>query len=423
MTTDDTMTIDEVYKYLRKMRSAYAEADQTKKGRMLDDMERVTGRHRKSLIRLLRGPLERCPRRQQRRRTYQADFDAALRRIYESYGCICAERLHPNLTALAAQLAKHDEVDLTPSLQAQLATVGLTTVRERLQRFRQDEPQLRRGAPRPPNPFLHDTPMQRLSWDIQTPGYFEVDLVHHCGSSSHGEYVHTLQLVDVASGWSERVALLGRSYRVVEDGFRRILVRLPFPIRGLHPDNGSEFFNHHMARFWAAYPQIEISRSRPYHKNDNRFVEHRNGALIRGWIGHDRLDSAEQARALNAFYEKLRIYHNLFQPVMRLTHKTYDRETQRVRRHWDRPRTPFQRLLASGTLSAAVADQLQRLYDQTDPLTLRQELQEDVRALFALPGAQADRSEDVFATLLPDHPLYTTTRRKEEVLLSGDVIK
>lgn len=402
MTTDDTMTIDEVYKYLRKMRSAYAEADQTKKGRMLDDMERVTGRHRKSLIRLLRGPLERCPRRQQRRRTYQADFDAALRRIYESYGCICAERLHPNLTALAAQLAKHDEVDLTPSLQAQLATVGLTTVRERLQRFRQDEPQLRRGAPRPPNPFLHDTPMQRLSWDIQTPGYFEVDLVHHCGSSSHGEYVHTLQLVDVASGWSERVALLGRSYRVVEDGFRRILVRLPFPIRGLHPDNGSEFFNHHMARFWAAYPQIEISRSRPYHKNDNRFVEQKNRTLVRDYVGDIRLDTVAQTQALERLYQQLWLFNNCFQPCLRLCSKealaATDDHPGRIRRHHT-ALTPWQRLCEADVLTPEQHDLLQTRIDITNPRTLHQQIQEQRVALFALSAKTSEDPENVFETL------------------------
>ena len=402
MTTDDKMTIDEVYKYLRKMRSAYAEADQTKKGRMLDDMERVTGRHRKSLIRLLRGPLERCPRRQQRRRTYQADFDAALRRIYESYGCICAERLHPNLTALAAQLAKHDEVDLTPSLQAQLATVGLTTVRERLQRFRQDEPQLRRGAPRPPNPFLHDTPMQRLSWDIQTPGYFEVDLVHHCGSSSHGEYVHTLQLVDVASGWSERVALLGRSYRVVEDGFRRILVRLPFPIRGLHPDNGSEFFNHHMARFWAAYPQIEISRSRPYHKNDNRFVEQKNRTLVRDYVGDIRLDTVAQTQALERLYQQLWLFNNCFQPCLRLCSKealaATDDHPGRIRRHHT-ALTPWQRLCDADVLTPEQHDLLQTRIDITNPRTLHQQIQEQRVALFALSAKTSEDPENVFETL------------------------
>jgi hypothetical protein len=189
----------------------------------------------------------------------------------------------------------------------------------------------------------------RIPWDEAIPGHLEVDLVHHCGRRAEGEYVHTLHLVDIASGWSEMAAVLGRSYLVMEDGFQRCALRLPFSVLEIHPDNGSEFFNAHLIQFFGElFTGAHLSRSRPWQKNDNRFVEHRNGALIRGWVDHERLDSAEQARALNVFYEKLRIYHNLFQPVMRLTQKTYDRETQRVRRYWDRPRTPFQRLPSSG---------------------------------------------------------------------------
>ena len=402
MTTDEKMTIDEVYKYLRKMRSAYTQANQTEKGRMLDDMERVTGRHRKSLIRLLRGPLERRPRRQQRGHTYQADFDAALQRIYESYGRICAERLHPNLVELAAQLASHGEVELTASLQTQLATVGLTTVRERLRQFRQDEPQLPRRAPQSPNPYLQDIPMCRLPWDMSTPGYFEVDLVHHCGPSSHGEYVHTLQMIDVASGWSERVALLGRSYRVMEAGFRRILARLPFPIRGLHPDNGSEFFNEHLLRFWGAYPQIEISRSRPYHKNDNRFVEQKNGSLVRDYVGDIRLDTVAQTQALEHLYQQLWLFNNCFQPALRLCSKevlpaTADHPGRICRRHT--ALTPWQRL---GEVNALDPEQLVLLrlrIDRTNPRALHQQIEDQLDALFRLPVKTSTDPENVFETL------------------------
>jgi hypothetical protein len=128
MATEDTMTIDEMYKYLRRMRSRYNKADRVKKGELLSEMEAVTGRHRKSLIRLLGGSLERSPRRKQRTRTYKANFDRALGVIYDSYGRICAERLHPNLVALAEQLATHGELKLTEKLKAQLTSVSLTTV-------------------------------------------------------------------------------------------------------------------------------------------------------------------------------------------------------------------------------------------------------------------------------------------------------
>lgn len=402
MTTDDKMTIDEVYKYLRKMRPAYEQANQTQKGRMLDDMEQVTGRHRKSLIRLLHGPLERHSRQHQRGRTYKADFDAALRCIYESYGRICAERLHPNLVDLAAQLAAHGEVDLTASLKAQLATVGLTTVQERLQQFRQDEPRIPRPAPRPSNPFLQDIPMCRLPGDIRCPGYFEVDLVHHCGPTSHGEYVHSLQMVDVASGWSERVALLGRSYRVMEDGFRRILARLPFPILGLHPDNGSEFFNSHMARFWAAYPQIEISRSRPYQKNDNRFVEQKNSSLVRYYVGNLRLDTVAQTQALERLYQQLWLFNNCFQPALRLSCKqtlpATDDHSERIRRRYT-ALTPWQRVCDAHVLDPQQRDRLQLRVDITNPRTLQQQIRDQLEALFQLPGKTSEDPEDVFETL------------------------
>lgn len=402
MTTEDGMSIDEEYKYLRKMRPLYTQAQRVRKGELLDEMEVVTGRHRKSLIRLLQGPLERQPRERQRERIYGADFDQALQCIYESYGRICAERLHPNLAALATQLAAHGELVLTAPLETQLAVVGLTTVSERLRRLRQDEPRTPRRVPGSPNPFLQDIPMCRLPWDIATPGYFEVDLVHHCGPSTHGEYVHTLQMIDVFSGWSERVALLGRSYRVMQDGFRRILARLPFPVRGLHPDNGSEFFNQHLLRFWAAYPDIELSRSRPYHKNDNRFVEQKNSSLVRAYVGDLRLDTVDQTQALEHLYQQLWLFNNCFQPALRLSTKEIlpaqaDSPT-RIRRRYT-ALTPWQRLCATDVLAPQQQDLLQLRIDLTNPRTLCAQIDAQLDALFALPAKTSVQPEDVFETL------------------------
>jgi hypothetical protein len=125
-------------------------------------------------------------------------------------------------------------------------------------------------------------PMGRIPWDIGEPGHFEVDLVYHSGASTAGLHGHTIQLVDVATGWSERVAVLGRGQRVMEGGFEHILERLPFPVLELHPDNGSEFFNQHLERFWKEKVQgVRLSHSRPYQKNDNRMVEQKNDTLVR----------------------------------------------------------------------------------------------------------------------------------------------
>ena len=147
--------------------------------------------------------------------------------------------------------------------------------------------------------------MERLGWAIASPGSFEADLVHHCGQVAAGEYVHTLQLVDIATGWSERVAVFGRSQAAMVAGFQHVQTRLPFPISQLHPDNGSEFFNDHLIRYFGEeMTGLRLSRSRPYRKNDNRFVEQKNATLVRAYTGYDRLDSWGQCAALNALYDQ-----------------------------------------------------------------------------------------------------------------------
>jgi hypothetical protein len=130
-------------------------------------------------------------------------------------------------------------------------------------------------------------------------------------------------MIDVATGWSERAATLGRSYLVIKDAFQRFLVRLPFSVLEVHPDNGSEFINHHLYHFWKkAADNIELSRSRAWQKNDNRFVEQKNDTLVRAYLGYERLDTVEQTNLLNQLYDLMWLYYNFFQPVMRLQEKT-----------------------------------------------------------------------------------------------------
>jgi hypothetical protein len=138
--------------------------------------------------------------------------------------------------------------------------------------------------------------MRKIPWDMQAPGHFEVALVHHCGESAVGEYIHTLHMVDVATGWSELAALYGRSYRVMANGFDFILSRLPFLVLEIHPDNGSEFFNAQPIHFWGhKVSGLAISRNRTYQKNDNRFFEENNHSLVRAYIGHGCLDTHTQS--------------------------------------------------------------------------------------------------------------------------------
>jgi len=331
---------------------------------------------------------------------------------------------------MATHLAAHDELPpVSSTLLEQLQHISVSTVRRILQRIQQDVPRLPRPGPQRANHLTRDVPIRRIPWNESTPGHFEVDLVHHCGPTSSGLYVCTIQMIDVATGWSERAAVLGRSYCAMRDGFRRILLRLPFPLLEIHPDNGSEFFNAHLLTFWQDKVQgLHLSRSRPFHKNDNRFVEQKNSTLVRAYLGDLRLDTAVQCLALNGLYDQMWLYHNLFQPVMRLKEKTSIPKqdgTWHIRRRFDQARTPFDRLCATQAIDAHHRAQLEWLRSRINPRRLRQQIQHDLARLYDLPCALAGVAEDVFDTLLPEcdngrNEQTNTERRWRPVTLSFD---
>jgi len=370
----DEMTIDERRKYVKLMARRYQKAKRTERSRLLTEMEQVTKLHRKHLIRLLNGAsLERKKRKTARPRTYGLEVEQVIVRVWESLDYICAERLTPSLVKTAKHLARFGVLNLTAEVESQLATISVATVHRLLRKHRSRKTRLPRQGPHRANQVTKGVPMQRIAWDIGEPGHFEVDLVQHSGENTSGEYGHTLQLIDVATGWSERVMLLGRGYQAMQEAFGRVSERLPFAILELHPDNGSEFFNWHLVRFWKEkVTGVHLSRSRPYHKNDNRHVEQKNDTLVRHYFGEVRLDAPEQIAAGNRLYEQMWVYYNLFQPVMHLKTKTI--EGDKVRRTWDQAQTPYERLVGTGVLSQEQAQRLRDLYEQTNPWQLRQEI-------------------------------------------------
>jgi len=425
MSTSEKMSIDEALKYLRIMKPRYVKASRKEKGRLLDEMGTVTGYSRKHLIERLSGDLKRHPRRGGRGRAYGPEVDDALRMIHESLDYICAERMTANLVWMAEQLAKHGEMTVTEGLLMQLGRISASTVERYLARMRQDEPRLRRRPAGKEKAILRDIPMGRLDWDIKQPGSFEVDLVYHCGPSAKGSFMCSIQWIDIATGWSERRSVLGRGYLVMQDGFRCILGRLPFPVLCIHPDNDSAFFNHHMLRFWGEIvPGVTLTRSRPYQKNDNPRVEQKNRTLIRYYLGDHRLDTVAHVLLTNRLYDRLWVYNNFFQPVMHLVGKEVIPQeglpTRVMRRH-DTPRTPFDRLCETDAILPQHKEQLEILRDGTNPRQLRQEIYDTVDEILSLPTATPAHRESVLDTLshsvtfenAADDPLNFGFRRTE----------
>lgn len=410
MSEQDEMTIDERRKYIYKMWGRYRDVSRAEKGKMLNDMEHVTGMARKSLIRILNGRLSRKKRERQRGPIYGAEVQNAVGVIARGLDYPCAERLKPVLLSTAQHLMRHDQLFIDPETQQQLKKISVTTLKRMLVKIKRPGDKIaERQPPKRKRDHLRDSyPMRKIPWDIPQPGHFEVDLVVHSGNDTCGEFIHTIQMTDVATGWSEIQAVFGRSYRVMEDGFRYILGRLPFPVIELHPDNGSEFFNHHLLRFWNdKLTDLDLSRSRPFHKNDNRFVEENNHSLVRAYVGHGRLDTLAQLLILRELYEDLWCYHNFFQPVMKTIQKVCTDDFH-YRRVFDQPQTPLERLASSGILHPDQMDALYRYRDLTDLLALHDRVESQIAKLWKLPSPKNSIPVNIYQSFIKEKTASVT---------------
>lgn len=415
MSEQDDMTIDERRNYLHKMWGRYRDATKEEKRQMLDDMEHVTGVHRKSIIRILNGRLSRKKRTRERGPTYGSSVMYLIRKISKALDHPCAERLKPNLAFMAKHMISHGQLKVgDDEALRKLETIRDSTLKRMLANINKSKEKIarKRFPKRKRNTFKESFPMRRIPYDTPEPGHFEVDLVLHCDENHSGDYIHTIQMTDVATGWCEIQAVFGRSYRVMQDGFACILGNLPMPVIEIHPDNGSEFFNQHLLRFWQEkVPDLDISRSRPYHKNDNRFVEENNSSLVRAYIGHGRLDTLRQLMNLREIYEDLAYYHNFFQPVMKTVQKDYVDEIH-YRRVFDQARPPMDRLAEAGVLTDAHVERLFNLRDKVDILALRERLESNINNLWSARTPNNAISVNVFDTLRKekDNPSVNANR-------------
>jgi hypothetical protein len=383
------MSIDERRKYLHKMKPLYYQATRSQRSALLTEMQAVTGLHRKSLIRLLHSDLRRKQRRRQRGPTYTQATQEVIRQCAEALDYPCAERLQPVLLSTARSLARHGHLTLSEEVEAQLQKVSVSTVRRIVGPVRRQPARLAasRRPPRSRSAVARAVPQRILPAHPASPGTIEADTVVHQGGVAGGLFAYSLCWTDIFSGWVATRATLGNSALVMRDAFQALAACLPFPLQEVHTDNGLEFLNALILAFLQSR-QVAFSRSRPYHKNDNRFVEENNGSHIRAYVGYGRLDSVAQVKALNALYALLDLYHNLFQPLMR----RQEDGTYTVA-------TPLDRLLQAQVWDEATAQAWQQCRDQIDPFALRSRIADALNALEEAPSASPGQTEDVRQTL------------------------
>jgi hypothetical protein len=378
--------------YAAVQRLRYQQAPRAEKHQLLNEIVAVTGLHRKAAIRLLgRSPRARpSPGAGGRPRTYGPDVASAAEVVWQASGRIGAHRLQPFVGELLDRLLVWGELTVSPSVEKLLRQISRPTLARVLEAARAQYP--RRGATitHPSHLLRQEIPIRTFTdWDDARPGFLEVDLVAHWGSSTQGFYLCTLCAVDIRTAWVELDAVWGKNQERVGSAVHRVRERLPVPLVGLDSANGSEFINRHLLT-WCRRFGITFTRSRAWKKNDSAHVEQKNGAIVRHLIGYDRFVSKAAFAQLQRVYELVRLHINFFQPVQKLVTKT--RQGARTRRLYDRAQTPYQRLGAAGVLTPAKRAELERLDQTLNPLQLRRDLDAALERLWPLAALDPHRT-------------------------------
>ena len=378
------MTRASLREYAAVQRERYRQATRAEKRQLLDEIVTVTGIHRKAAIRLLRrAPRVRAlPGPGGRPREYGPAVAVAAEVLWQASGRIGAHRLHPFVPELLARLTQCGALALRPDVDKRLRRASRPTLARLLASARAQYPPRGATTTRPGTWLRHEIPIRTFTeWDDARPGFVEVDLVAHCGSSTEGFYLCTLCVVDIATAWIELDAVWGKGQVRVGGAIHHVYERLPVPLVALDRDNGSEFINRRLYD-WCRRHGVTFTRSRAWKKNDSAHVEQKNGAIVRHLIGYDRVASKAAYAQLTRVYQLARLHVNFFQPVQKLVTKT--RQGARVHRVYDRAQTPYQRLCASGVLAPATRDERAARYQRLNPLQLRRDLEAALDHLWTL---------------------------------------
>ncbi len=394
------------WEYFRVVYDRYRKSARAGKKLILDEFCRNTGYNRKYAIRRLNGPppgkkQERS--RAARRASYGHRVMMILGAIWEAAGYPWSVRLKALLPEWLPWIRKRYRT--TPALEQQLLRISARQMDRRLQGKKQAWRRRIYGRTRPGSLLKHHIPVKTDTWDVKTPGFAEIDLVSHSGNSGAGEFAQSLNLTDIHTGWTESRAILGRGQEAVRQALEEIAGVLPFRLQGLDSDNGSEFINWHLKR-WCEAKRIQLTRGRPYKKDDNAHIEQKNWTHVRKLLGWDRYDSAAVVEAINDLYgQELRLWLNLYLPSVKLVKKM--RVGSKLRRVYDAAQTPLQRVLASGQADATRVAELKKLRLSLDPFQLSRQIDQKLQRIYTManrrlsPKVAQPKAEKKAVTAIP----------------------
>lgn len=373
------MSSSALREYTSLMQARYSRASKKEKGNLLEEYCRVTGFHRKSAIRALQRVAGPSVERRGRPKTYGCGVSDALLILWKAADFACSKRLAPYLRELVPKLERHGVLRYTPTVREQLMDLSASSIDRLLQPMRMHRLRHPYTSARSTSVVKGSIPIRTFTeWAGVPVGSVQADLVAHCGSSTASFYLTTLVVVDVVTGWTECVPVWGKGESRVGGAADRVRRCLPFPMVGLHCDNGGEFINYSL-KGYCERQGIHFSRGRPYKKNDQAWVEQRNWQVVRRAIGYERYATREAYKALDDIYILLRLYMNFFQPISKLVSK--ERVGAKVRKRYDEARTPYRRLIETGVLEESMRETLHKLYDRLNPVDLLTEMHELIRRL------------------------------------------
>jgi hypothetical protein len=365
------------------IRSRYSKSSGKAKRRILDEFIAATGYHEKSAIRVLNSlPSSRARQTRQRPSLYDEAARAALIVLWEASDRVCGKRLKALVPILLPALERNGHLKLNQEIRVKVQSMSAATI-DRMLRTPRNATRVRKAPRVAPEPRRRIKMRTFADWNEPSPGSMEMDLVAHCGEVNRGSYVHSLVLTDIASGWTEAAPIIVRESTLVVETLDRIRTGLPFALVAVDVDNGSEFVNNKLIEYCLGHG-IELTRSRPYRKNDQAWIEQKNGAVVRKLLGYRRFEGLAAARAITRLYGASRLFVNFFQPSFKLAAK--QREGAKVSKRYHPPLTPYERLLQSESISPVAKKTLREIAAELDPLKLLEEM----RAVQAYLAALAD---------------------------------